>query len=38
VFADEPAARSLALAALLFVALLGSTGVDLSGSGILGPG
>lgn len=38
VFADDPAARSLALASLLLVALLGSTGVDLSGSGILGPG
>ncbi len=38
VFADDPSARSLALAALLLVALVGSTGVDLTGGGILGPG
>jgi len=38
VFADDPSARSLALAALLLVALVGSTGVDLTGGGILTPG
>ena len=38
VFASDPAARSLALSALLLVALLGSTGVDLTGGGILAPG
>jgi len=34
VFADAPSARSLALAALLLVALLGATGVDLGTVGI----
>ena len=38
VFASDPAARSLALSALLLVALLGSTGLDLTGGGILAPG
>ena len=38
VFADDPSARSLALAALLLVALLGATGVDLGDAGIPIPG
>jgi len=38
VFASDPSARFLALSAILFVALLGATGVDLSGAGLPVPG
>jgi len=34
VFADDPSARSLALAALFLVALLAANGLDLSGNGV----